>query len=87
MTTSSIHRPTAAPDDHRQPARVTPCDRHRDGPASNVDFYTRALGLRGEADGHFDAPDTYHLYYGDSRPTVQLLTFLRARSSGRQVRE
>ena len=35
-------------------------------PQSNVDFYTRALGLRlVKQTVNFDAPDTYHLYYGD----------------------
>ena len=46
-------------------------------PQSNVDFYTRALGLRlVKQTVNFDAPDTYHLYYGDDqgRPS-SLLTF------------
>ena len=46
-------------------------------PQSNVDFYTRALGLRlVKQTVNFDAPDTYHLYYGDEqgRPS-SLLTF------------
>ncbi|MDX6697027.1 MAG: glyoxalase family protein [Solirubrobacteraceae bacterium] len=34
----------------------------------NVDFYTRALGLRMvKKTVNFDAPDVYHLYYGDER--------------------
>ena len=37
-------------------------------PQSNVDFYTRALGLRlVKQTVNFDAPDTYHLYYGDEK--------------------
>ncbi len=37
------------------------------GPAArNVDFYTRALGLRlVKKTVNFDDPGTYHLYYGD----------------------
>jgi len=44
---------------------------------SNVDFYTGCLGLRlVKVTVNFDAPDTYHLYYGDElgRPGT-LLTF------------
>ena len=37
-------------------------------PQSNVEFYTRALGLRlVKQTVNFDAPDTYHLYYGDEK--------------------
>jgi glyoxalase family protein len=46
-------------------------------PQSNVDFYTRTLGLRlVKQTVNFDAPDSYHLYYGDEqgRPS-SLLTF------------
>ena len=46
-------------------------------PQTNVDFYTRTLGLRlVKQTVNFDAPDTYHLYYGDAagRPS-SLLTF------------
>jgi glyoxalase family protein len=46
-------------------------------PQRNVDFYTRVLGLRlVKQTVNFDAPDTYHLYYGDEagRPST-LLTF------------
>jgi glyoxalase family protein len=46
-------------------------------PQRNVDFYTRVLGLRlVKQTVNFDAPDTYHLYYGDQqgRPST-LLTF------------
>jgi glyoxalase family protein len=46
-------------------------------PQRNVDFYTRVLGLRlVKQTVNFDAPDTYHLYYGDEagRP-ASLLTF------------
>ncbi|MEX0658778.1 MAG: ring-cleaving dioxygenase [Egibacteraceae bacterium] len=36
-------------------------------PARNVEFYSRALGLRLiKQTVNFDAPDTYHLYYGDN---------------------
>jgi glyoxalase family protein len=48
------------------------------GPARrNVDFYTRALGLRLiKKTVNFDDPETYHLYYGDeaARPGA-ILTF------------
>jgi glyoxalase family protein len=61
---------------------VTPAGLHhvtaiaRD-PQSNVDFYTRALGLRlVKQTVNFDAPDTYHLYYGDEQGSPSsLLTF------------
>jgi glyoxalase family protein len=46
-------------------------------PQRNVDFYTRVLGLRlVKQTVNFDAPDTYHLYYGDAagRPST-ILTF------------
>ena len=46
-------------------------------PQRNVDFYTKVLGLRlVKQTVNFDAPDTYHLYYGDEagRP-ASLLTF------------
>ena len=47
-----------------------------DAPA-NVAFYTRVLGLRMvKKTVNFDAPDVYHLYYGDERGTPgSLLTF------------
>ena len=36
-------------------------------PQGNVEFYLRALGLRlVKTTATFDAPDTYHLYYGDT---------------------
>ena len=46
-------------------------------PQSNVDFYTRVLGLRlVKQTVNFDAPDTYHLYYGDEQGSPSsLLTF------------
>jgi glyoxalase family protein len=46
-------------------------------PQANVDFYTRVLGLRlVKRTVNFDAPDTYHLYYGDERGSPStLLTF------------
>jgi glyoxalase family protein len=46
-------------------------------PQRSVDFYTRVLGLRlVKQTVNFDAPDTYHLYYGDQQghPST-LLTF------------
>jgi glyoxalase family protein len=46
-------------------------------PQRNVDFYTRTLGLRlVKRTVNFDAPDSWHLYYGDEagRPS-SLLTF------------
>jgi len=46
-------------------------------PQRNVDFYTQVLGLRlVKQTVNFDAPDTYHLYYGDQQgqPST-LLTF------------
>jgi glyoxalase family protein len=46
-------------------------------PQTNVDFYTIVLGLRlVKRTVNFDAPDTYHLYYGDEvgRPGT-ILTF------------
>jgi glyoxalase family protein len=37
-------------------------------PQANVAFYTRALGLRlVKQTVNFDAPETYHLYYGDEQ--------------------
>jgi glyoxalase family protein len=46
-------------------------------PQRNVDFYTRVLGLRlVKKTVNFDAPDTYHLYYGDTAGSPStLLTF------------
>jgi glyoxalase family protein len=47
-----------------------------DAPA-NVDFHTRVLGLRlVKKTVNFDAPDVYHLYYGDDTGTPgSILTF------------
>jgi glyoxalase family protein len=47
-----------------------------DAPA-NVDFYTRLLGLRMvKKTVNFDAPEVYHLYYGDERGSPgSILTF------------
>jgi glyoxalase family protein len=44
---------------------------------ANVDFYTRLLGLRMvKKTVNFDAPDVYHLYYGDEQGTPgSILTF------------
>ena len=46
-------------------------------PQRNVDFYTQVLGLRlVKRTVNFDAPDTYHLYYGDQTGAPStLLTF------------
>jgi glyoxalase family protein len=46
-------------------------------PQGNVDFYTRALGLRlVKQTVNFDAPESYHLYYGDAQGSPSsLLTF------------
>jgi glyoxalase family protein len=46
-------------------------------PQSNVEFYTRALGCAWSSRTvNFDAPDTYHLYYGDEKGSPSsLLTF------------
>ncbi len=43
----------------------------------NVDFYARVLGLRlVKKTVNFDAPDIYHLYYGDERGAPgSILTF------------
>ncbi|HET6260126.1 MAG TPA: ring-cleaving dioxygenase [Pseudonocardia sp.] len=57
-------------------------------PQRNVDFYTRVLGLRlVKQTVNFDAPDTYHLYYGDTQGTPStILTFFpwQGVPSGRQ---
>src|SRR2546428_9456916 len=47
-----------------------------DAPA-NVDFYARVLGLRlVKKTVNFDAPDVYHLYFGDESGTPgSILTF------------
>jgi glyoxalase family protein len=44
---------------------------------ANLDFYRRLLGLRlVKKTVNFDAPDVYHLYYGDERGTPgSILTF------------
>ena len=46
-------------------------------PQANVDFYTRTVGLRlVKQTVNFDAPDSYHLYYGDELGSpASLLTF------------
>ena len=47
------------------------------GAQANLDFYTRVLGLRlVKRTVNFDAPDTYHFYYGDRAGSPgSLLTF------------
>src|SRR5439155_10552291 len=57
-------------------------------PQTNVEFYTTVLGLRlVKQTVNFDAPDTYHLYYGDEvgHPGT-ILTFFpwRAAPKGRK---
>src|SRR5215210_4696507 len=44
---------------------------------ANVDFYARLLGLRlVKKTVNFDAPDVYHLYYGDEQGSPgSILTF------------
>jgi glyoxalase family protein len=56
-----------------------------DDPQGNVDFYTRVLGLRlVKQTVNYEAPGTYHLYYGDEagRPS-SLLTFFPWRGAPR----
>jgi glyoxalase family protein len=50
----------------------------------NVDFYARVLGLRMvKKTVNFDAPDVYHLYYGDERGTPgSILTFFEFPDAG-----
>jgi glyoxalase family protein len=52
---------------------------------ANVDFYARVLGLRlVKKTVNFDAPDVYHLYYGDERGTPgSILTFFEFRDAAR----
>lgn len=46
-------------------------------PQANIDFYTQILGLRlVKVTVNFDAPEVYHLYYGDATATPgSILTF------------
>ena len=46
-------------------------------PQRNVDFYSRVLGLRHiKQTVNFDAPDSWHLYYGDENGSPSsILTF------------
>ena len=46
-------------------------------PQANIDFYTQVLGLRlVKVTVNFDAPDVYHLYYGDATASPgSILTF------------
>ena len=51
--------------------------------SANVDFYARVLGLRlVKRTVNYDAPDVYHLYYGDERGTPGSIT----RSSSTRAR-
>jgi glyoxalase family protein len=51
----------------------------------NVDFYARVLGLRFvKKTVNFDAPDVYHLYFGDERGAPgSILTFFEFPDAGR----
>ena len=51
----------------------------------NVDFYARLLGLRlVKKTVNFDAPDVYHLYFGDERGAPgSILTFFEFRDAAR----
>jgi glyoxalase family protein len=53
-------------------------------PQANVDFYTRSLGLRlVKKTVNFDAPDVYHLYYGDDAGSPgSILTFFPFTDAG-----
>ena len=75
-------RPRQCPDSVTGMTQVSPQGLHHvtaiaADPQSNVDFYTRVLGLRlVKQTVNFDAPDTYHLYYGDEQGSPSsLLTF------------
>ena len=66
----------------REMSKVSPHGLHHvtaiaTDPQANVDFYTRTLGLRlVKQTVNFDAPDSYHLYYGDEQGSpASLLTF------------
>ena len=50
----------------------------------NVDFYSRVLGLRMvKKTVNFDAPDVYHLYFGDEIGTPgSILTFFEFPGAG-----
>lgn len=54
-------------------------------PQANVDFYTGTLGQRlVKKTVNFDAPDTYHLYYGDAAGSPgTILTFFPFANAGR----
>ena len=54
-------------------------------PQPNVDFYTGHLGQRlVKKTVNFDAPDTYHLYYGDRMGSPgTILTFFPFADAGR----
>ncbi|MEX2089061.1 MAG: VOC family protein, partial [Bacteroidota bacterium] len=57
-------------------------------PQNNADFYTKVLGLRlVKKTVNFDAPDVYHLYYGDEigRPGT-ILTFFPLPNAARGKR-
>lgn len=54
-------------------------------PQPNVDFYTGPLGQRlVKKTVNFDAPDTYHLYYGDQAGSPgTIMTFFPFANAGR----
>lgn len=54
-------------------------------PQKNYDFYTKVLGLRMvKKTVNFDAPDTYHFYYGNEQGTPgTILTFFSWENIGR----
>ena len=56
-------------------------------PQRNVDFYTAVLGLRLVKTVNFDAPEVYHLYFGDEagHPGT-IITFFPSSASRRGIR-
>jgi glyoxalase family protein len=54
-------------------------------PQANSDFFTKTLGLRRvKKTVNFDAPDVYHLYYGDEQGTPgSVMTYFPFRNIGR----
>ena len=57
-------------------------------PQANLDFYAGPMGQRlVKRTVNFDAPDTYHLYYGDEAGSPgTILTFFPSRTRGRAAR-
>ncbi len=56
-------------------------------PQANVDFYVGTMRQRlVKRTVNFDAPDTYHLYYGDRTGSPgTILTFFRSPTRGRDA--